>query len=161
MSLLSAPGSDEYYMGLALAEAAKETEADDVPIGCVIVDRGRIVGRARNQVELLGDATAHAEMIALTQAAAARGDWRLDGVSLYVTKEPCPMCAGAMLKSRVSRVVFGAWAPRDGAAGTVIDLLNHPGLGSEIEVLGGIREPECRHLLQEFFRRLRRPDPDE
>jgi tRNA(Arg) A34 adenosine deaminase TadA len=108
---------DEGYMGLALAEAAKAAEAGDVPIGCVVVRAGKVVGRAHNQVELLKDATAHAEMIALTQAAAAAGDWRLDGAVLYATKEPCPMCAGAILKSRVSRVVFGAEAPLDGAAG--------------------------------------------
>jgi len=147
---------DEGYMGLALAEAAKAAAAGDVPIGCVVVRAGKVVGRAHNQVELLKDATAHAEMIALTQAAAAAGDWRLDGAVLYATKEPCPMCAGAILKSRVSRVVFGAEAPLDGAAGTALDLLHHPGLGSAVPVTGGVRAEECRALLQGFFRKLRR-----
>ncbi len=150
------PADDDGYMGIALSEAARAAEAGDVPIGCVVVLKNKLIGRAHNQVELLKDATAHAEMIALTQAAAAVGDWRLDGAVLYATKEPCPMCAGAILKSRVSRVVFGAEAPLDGAAGSVLDLLRHPGLGSAVPVTGGVRAEECRALLQDFFRNLRK-----
>ncbi|HOO78250.1 MAG TPA: nucleoside deaminase [bacterium] len=162
MNLLAAAG-DDYFMGLALAEAARAAAAGEVPIGCVIAREGKVLARAHNQVELLKDATAHAEMIALTQAAAAREDWRLDGCCLFVTKEPCPMCAGAMIKARVSRLVFGAPAPRDGAAGSVVDLFSLPALGGAVEVLGGVRGEECGELLKEFFRGVReekeRPRP--
>ena len=144
-----------YYMGEALKEACRAAEKEEIPIGCVIVHEGRIIARAHNQVEMLKDATAHAEMIALTQAESHFGDWRLKDVTVFVTKEPCPMCAGAMIQTRVKKVVFGVWADRDGAAGTVLDLLNHPGLGSSIEYQGGVREEECRELLRVFFNKLR------
>ena len=145
----------DYYMGEAIKEAARAEESGDIPIGCVIVEGERIIARAHNQVELLKDATAHAEMIALTQAQEYRGDWRLNDLTLFVTKEPCPMCAGALRQTRMGKVVFGAYAPLDGAAGSVIDILDNPALGARIESVGGVREEECRALLRDFFRRVR------
>ena len=142
-------------MGEALKEAEKAAEEGEIPVGAVIVYSNRVIGRAHNQVELLKDATAHAEMIAITQAASRRDDWRLEDAALYVTKEPCPMCAGAILLCRLGKVVYGAPAPRDGAAGTVIDILNNENLDRSVEVIGGIREEECRILLQKFFQKLR------
>lgn len=144
-----------YYMGEALKQARLAAESEETPVGCVIVHEGEIIARAHNQVETLRDATAHAEMIALTQAEEYFGDWRLNGATVFVTKEPCPMCAGALVLTRVKKVVFGARAERDGAAGSVIDLLNHSVLGSSIECVGGVREEECRELLRSFFKKLR------
>lgn len=139
----------------AIREAKKAEESGDIPVGCVIVFGNRIIARAHNQVELLKDATAHAEMIAITQAEEYIGDWRLNGATLVVTKEPCPMCAGAVLQSRISTVVFGTPAPRDGAAGSAIDLLKNPALGSVVNCIGGVRQEECLALLQDFFKNLR------
>src|ERR1700744_860222 len=114
--------SDHYFMGEALRQAAKAFEAEEVPVGAVVVRNGRIIARASNQVELLKDATAHAEMLAVTQAEEAMGDWRLTGCTLYVTKEPCPMCAGGLVLARLRRVVFGAGDPKGGAAGGALNL---------------------------------------
>lgn len=147
--------SDDFFMGDALRQAAKAREAGEVPVGAVIVREGRIIARAFNQVELLKDATAHAEMLALTQAEAIVGDWRLTDCALYATKEPCPMCAGAMVHTRVSRVVFGASDPKGGAAGSAMNLLLCPALNHRCEITGGVREAECRALLQNFFARQR------
>ena len=147
--------SDDFFMGDALRQAAKAREAGEVPVGAVIVREGRIIARAFNQVELLKDATAHAEMLALTQAEAIVGDWRLTDCVLYATKEPCPMCAGAMVHTRVSRVVFGASDPKGGAAGSAMNLLHCPALNHRCEITGGVREAECRALLQNFFVRQR------
>src|ERR1700744_442863 len=143
--------SDHYFMGEALRQAARAYEAEEVPVGAVIVREGRIISRAYNQVELLRDATAHAEMLALTQAEEAVGDWRLTDCTLYVTKEPCPMCAGALVHVRVARVVFGAGDPKGGAAGGALNLLQFPTLNHRCEITAGVREPECRGLLQQFF----------
>lgn len=143
--------SDHYFMGEALRQAARAYEAEEVPVGAVVVRNGRIIARASNQVELLKDATAHAEMLALTQAEDAVGDWRLTDCTLYVTKEPCPMCAGAMVHTRVARVVFGALDPKGGAAGGAINLLQFPSLNHRCEITAGVREAECRGLLQSFF----------
>jgi tRNA(adenine34) deaminase len=143
--------SDHYFMGEALRQAAKAYEAAEVPVGAVVVRAGRIIGRAFNQVELLKDATAHAEMLAVTQAEEAIGDWRLTDCTLYVTKEPCPMCAGAIVHVRLTRVVFGAADPKAGAAGSALNLLQFPGLNHRSEITGGVREHECRTLLQSFF----------
>jgi tRNA(adenine34) deaminase len=143
--------SDHYFMGEALRQAARAYEAGEVPIGAVIVREGRIIGRACNQVELLKDATAHAEMLAITQAEEAVGDWRLNDCTLYVTKEPCPMCAGAVVHVRLARVVFGASDPKAGAAGSALNLLQFPSLNHRSTITGGVREPECRRLLQAFF----------
>ena len=142
-------------MTSAIKEAERAAESEDIPIGCVIIHENRIIARAHNQIELLKDATAHAEMIALTQAESALGDWRLNDCTLVVTKEPCPMCAGAIIHCRIGTVVYGVPAPRDGAAGSAIDILNNPELGSSVNCIGGVREEECRLLLQEFFQRVR------
>ncbi len=143
--------SDHFFMGEALRQAAKAFEAEEVPIGAVVVRAGRIIARAFNQVELLKDATAHAEMLALTQAENALGDWRLHECTLYVTKEPCSMCAGAMVHARVGRVVFGASDAKAGAAGGVLNLLQFPSFNHRCEISQGVREEECRSMLQSFF----------
>jgi tRNA(adenine34) deaminase len=147
--------SDESFMRAALRLAAKAYEADEVPVGAVVVRAGNIIGRAYNQVELLKDATAHAEMLALTQAEAAVGDWRLTDCDLYVTKEPCPMCAGALVHTRVRRVIFGCPDVRAGAAGSVINLLQMPSLNHRCEITSGVLHDECAALLQDFFRKKR------
>ena len=143
--------SDQYFMGEALRQAVKAYEAGEVPVGAVVVRGGRIIARAFNQVELLNDATAHAEMLAVTQAEQSVGDWRLTDCTLYVTKEPCPMCAGAMVHVRLARVVFGASDPKGGAAGGVVNLLQFPSLNHQCAITSGVREAECRSLLQTFF----------
>ena len=143
--------SDHYFMGEALRQAARAYEADEVPIGSVIVREGRIIARSFNQVELLKDATAHAEMLAITQAEQAVGDWRLSDCTMYSTKEPCPMCAGAIVHVRLLRVVFGANDAKAGAAGSALNLLQFPLLNHQCQITAGVREPECRHLLQNFF----------
>ncbi len=143
--------SDDYFMGEALRQAAKAYAAGEVPVGAVLVREGRIIARAANQVELLKDATAHAEMLALTQAEEAVGDWRLTDCTLYVTKEPCPMCAGAVVHTRLARVVFGVGDPKGGAAGGALNLLQFPGLNHRCDITSGVRQEECRVLLQRFF----------
>lgn len=148
--------SDHYFMGEALRQAARAFAAQEVPVGAVVVREGHIIARAYNQVELLKDATAHAEMLAITAAEEAVGDWRLTDCTLYVTKEPCPMCAGAGVHVRLARVVFGANDPKAGAAGTALNLLQFPTLNHRCAVTGGVREPECRHLLQSFFAEQRK-----
>jgi len=139
---------DFTYMRLALRQAEEAIEADDVPVGAVIVRGKTVIARAHNQTELLKDPTAHAEMIAITQAASAIGDWRLTECTLYVTKEPCPMCAGAIALARIPRVIFGAYDP-----------LNS-GLVKSAEVSGGVLEEECKALLQDFFKTLRKQAKD-
>jgi tRNA(adenine34) deaminase len=143
--------SDHYFMGEALRQAARAYAAEEVPVGAVVVQAGRIIARSFNQVELLKDATAHAEMLALTQAEEAVSDWRLTDCTLYVTKEPCPMCAGAIVHVRLARVVFGAADPKAGAAGSALNLLQFPGLNHHSQITAGVREPECRGLLRQFF----------
>src|ERR1700760_4438783 len=143
--------SDQYFMGEALRQARRALEQEEVPVGAVIVREGRIIARAGNQVETLKDATAHAEMLALTQAENAVGDWRLTDCTLYVTKEPCPMCAGAVVHTRLARVVFGASDPKGGAAGGAMNLLQFPTLNHRCEITRGVKEVECRTLLQTFF----------
>ncbi len=143
--------SDAYFMGEALRQAVRAYEAEEVPIGAVVVRGGRVISRAFNQVELLKDATAHAEMIAITAAEEAVGDWRLNDCTLYVTKEPCPMCAGAIVHVRFARVVFGCSDPKGGAAGGAMNLLQFPTLNHRCEITRGVREEECRGLLQTFF----------
>ena len=143
--------SDDYFMGEALRQAAKAYEKGEVPVGAVVVRAGKIIARAFNQVEELKDATAHAEMLALTQAENAVGDWRLTDCTLYATKEPCPMCSGAIVHTRLARIVFGASDPKGGAAGGALNLLQFPTLNHRCEITGGVREMECRALLQKFF----------
>lgn len=141
----------------ALRQARLAFDADEVPVGAVIVRENKIIARAFNQVELLKDATAHAEMLAITQAAHALGDWRLKGATLFVTKEPCPMCAGAITLSRIQRLVFGVRDDRAGGAGSVFSITSATGLNHTVNVVAGIREAEARSLLQEFFCEKRRP----
>ena len=151
------PPGDEYFMREALRQALKAGKADEVPVGAVIVRAGKIIARAHNQVELLQDATAHAEMLALTQAEAAVGDWRLIDCDLYVTKEPCAMCAGALVHTRVRRVIFGCADPAAGAAGSVINLLQMPTLNHRCDIAAGVLQDECAGILQSFFRERRNP----
>jgi len=149
------PPNNEYFMREALRLANKAVEADEVPVGAVVVREGKIIGRAYNQVELLKDATAHAEMLALTQAEAAVGDWRLADSDLYVTKEPCAMCAGALVHTRVRRVIFGCADPVAGAAGSVINLLQMSTLNHRCDIASGVLENECAAILRDFFREKR------
>jgi tRNA(adenine34) deaminase len=149
------PPNDQYFMREALRQAQKAGEAGEVPVGAVVVLAGKIIGRAHNQVELLKDATAHAEMLALTQAEAAVGDWRLTECDLYVTKEPCAMCAGALVHTRIRRVVFGCTDPAAGAAGSVMNLLQMPSLNHRCEIASGVLQDECAAILQDFFRNRR------
>lgn len=148
--------NDEYFMLRALAEAENAFAAGEVPVGAVAVQGTRIIGRAYNQVETLKDATAHAEILALTQAAAALGDWRMEDVELFVTKEPCAMCAGACVNARVKRVVYGLSDPRCGACGgSDLNVANYPGMLWQVEVKGGVLADECGALIKEFFRQVR------
>jgi tRNA(adenine34) deaminase len=142
---------DEYFMRLALREAERALEHDDVPIGCVVAHDGEIVAAAGNERELRGDPTAHAEVLALREAARALGGWRLSGTSLYVTLEPCAMCAGAIVLSRVPRVVYGTEDPKAGAAGSVLDVLSEPRLNHRPEVAGGLLAEDSADLLRRFF----------
>ena len=152
--------SDAYFMREALRMAARAYEAEEVPIGAVVVREGKIIARAFNQVELLKDATAHAEMLALTQAEAAVGDWRLNECDLFVTKEPCPMCAGALVHVRMKRVIFGCPSAKDGAGGSLLQLLQGPKLNHRCELTSGVRHDECAAMLQAFFRERRtNPSP--
>ena len=167
----------EHYMRLALRQATAARDAGEVPTGCVIVDvdaagepgRSSVIAQAHNQVETLKDPTAHAEMIAITQAASARGDWRLTGTILYVTKEPCAMCAGAIVLARIPTVVFGVTDPVRGGAVSVFGILDHPQLNHRARVVPGVLAEECAQLLQGFFRQRRRrkdsatglPDPED
>jgi len=147
--------SDAYFMGEALRQARRAGAQGEVPVGAVIVHRGQIIARAANQVETLNDATAHAEMLAITQAESVIGDWRLTECELYVTKEPCPMCAGAMVHVRLMRVIFGCPSPKDGAAGSLLNLLQHPQLNHRCLITSGVRQDEASALLQAFFRAKR------
>ena len=167
-------GFDRFFMGMALREAEKAASDGEVPTGCVVVDpavlepahdghpavidpdpaRARILGRAHNQTEGLLDATAHAEMLALTAAFNARGNWRLTGTTVYVTKEPCPMCAGALVLARPARIVWGVSDQKRGGS-TVFDIFRHPGINHHPELAQGVLEEPCRHVLQEFFRSRR------
>jgi tRNA(adenine34) deaminase len=160
MNFYSNRESDESFMREALRQARKAYEADEVPVGAVVVRAGKVIGRAYNQVELLKDATAHAEMLALTQAEAAVGDWRLIDCDLYVTKEPCVMCAGALIHVRIRRLIFGCADTRSGAAGGMINLLQHSALNHDCEITSSVLQNECAAILQDFFRQKRALDPD-
>jgi tRNA(adenine34) deaminase len=146
---------DDYFMREALRQAQKAYAAAEVPVGAVVVREGKIIGRAHNQVELLKDATAHAEMLALTQAEAAIGDWRLMDCDLYVTKEPCAMCAGAIVHTRIRRVIFGCADLSAGAAGSMMNLLQMPTFNHRCEITWGVLQEECAAILQDFFRKRR------
>ena len=151
--------SDAHFMREALRQAVRAYEADEVPVGAVVVHEGRVIARDFNRVEAQKDATAHAEMLALTAAEAAIGDWRRTGCTLYSTKEPCPMCAGAIVHCRVDRVVFGTADPKGGAAGGALNLLHSPTLTHQCQITSGVREEDCRQLIQQFFRD-KRAQPD-
>lgn len=146
---------DEYFMRRALLQAEYAMASGEVPIGAVAVKDSIVIGAAHNQVESLRDATAHAEIIAITQAAMAIGNWRLNDVDIYVTKEPCAMCAGAMVNSRVKRVVFGMKDPRSGCAGSALDVTGFPGMLHKVEVVSGILEEECANIIKDFFIKAR------
>src|SRR4029434_1163556 len=152
--MIDLPG-DETFMHEALRQAQKAYAADEVPVGAVVARAGKGIGRAYHQGELLKDATAHAEMLALTQAEAAVGDWRLTDCDLYVTKEPCPMCAGALVHTRIRRVIFGCTDPSAGAAGSVMNLLQMPAFNHRCDIASGVLEDTCAAILQNFFRRRR------
>ncbi|MEJ7817630.1 MAG: tRNA adenosine(34) deaminase TadA [Thermoleophilaceae bacterium] len=142
---------DEYFMRLALREADRALEHDDVPVGCVIVAAGEVVAAARNERELRGDPTAHAEVLALREASQRLDSWRLDDTVIYVTLEPCAMCAGAIVLARVPRAVYGATDPKTGAAGSVLDVLSEPRLNHRPDVAGGLLAEESAALLRAFF----------
>jgi tRNA(adenine34) deaminase len=143
------------YMQYAIREAQRALDIGEVPVGCVIVHEGEIIGKAHNQREVLQDPTAHAEMLAITQAAAHYKSWRLEDAKLFVTLEPCPMCAGAIILSRVSEVYFGANDPKAGACGTLMNLLADPRFNHQPQLHPGLLAEECGALLTNFFRRIR------
>lgn len=146
---------DERWMRLALGQARQALERDEVPVGAVVVHQNQVLSQAHNLRESLRDPLAHAEMLALRRASRRRGDWRLDGATLYVTLEPCPMCAGALLAARLDRVVFAAPNFEQGAAGTVMNVADHPGFTRQVRIDSGVLAGECSQLLEEFFQRKR------
>jgi tRNA(adenine34) deaminase len=145
----------EHWMGYALREAEKAASRGEVPVGAVVIASNQIIGRGHNLVETLQDATAHAEMISITAAAGSVGSWRLDAAALYVTLEPCPMCSGAILLSRISSVIYGAADPRFGACGSVTNVIGKNPFGPPVQVVAGILESQCQMLVQEFFQKMR------
>jgi tRNA(adenine34) deaminase len=153
--LMSLLDENVRYMQYAIREAKRALEVGEVPVGCVIVHEGEIIGKAFNQRELLQDPTAHAEILAITQAAAHLKTWRLEGSKLYVTLEPCPMCAGAIILSRMKEVYFGAFDPKAGACGTLMNLLGDKRFNHQPAVHSGLLADECGALLTNFFRRIR------
>ncbi|MGE5391387.1 MAG: tRNA adenosine(34) deaminase TadA [Deltaproteobacteria bacterium] len=142
---------DQQHMTEALHLAREAGARGEVPVGAVVVQNGEVIAAAANEKELRSDATAHAEMLALQRASERLGHWRLSEATLYVTLEPCPMCAGAMIQARLGRLVFGAVDPKAGAAGSVLDILDHPGLNHQVKVKSGVMADECGQLLTEFF----------
>ncbi len=150
--------NDEYYMRAALRCAERAAEAGEVPIGAVAVMDGRIIARAWNQVEMLKDATAHAEILLISSISGILKDWRMDNVDIYVTKEPCAMCAGAMVNARVRRVIFGLPDPRSGAAGGALDITGFPGMLHQVEVKSGVLAEDCGKIIRDFFRTVRSSD---
>jgi len=146
---------DHDFMGEALREAELAAAEGEIPVGCVIVSEGRIVGRGHNRREQDQDPTAHAEIVALRAAARALGFWRVTPAVCYVTCEPCPMCAGALVNARVDRLVFGCSDPKAGACGTLFDIVSDPRLNHRLEVTAGVRAEECRSILQSFFQQRR------
>jgi len=147
--------SDTFLMEQALRQARRAFQAGEVPVGAVIVHEGLVIARAHNQVETLHDATAHAEMLALSQAQEAFGDWRLTDCDLYVTKEPCPMCAGAIVHCRIRRVIFGVRDPKGGGAGGLLNILQQPTLNHASEITPGVLEEESLAILKSFFQEAR------
>ena len=144
--------NDETFMKVALEEARRGYESGEVPVGAVVVKDGQVIGKAHNDRESTKDPLGHAELRAIQEASRLIGDWRLDGCVMYVTLEPCPMCAGAILQSRFEKVVYGAGDEKAGACGTVMNIPDYPGFGACIEVTPGVLENECRKILKSFFR---------
>lgn len=149
------PQLHQMYMQMALQQAEQAARSDEVPVGAVIVREGSIIAAAHNQREMLRDPTAHAEMIAITQAAEAVGGWRLEDCILYVTLEPCPMCAGAILQARIPVVVFGALDPKAGAVSSLYEMLNDTRLNHRCEIVSGVLQDRCGQILTDFFRQRR------
>ncbi|MCL2665801.1 MAG: tRNA adenosine(34) deaminase TadA [Defluviitaleaceae bacterium] len=147
--------NDIEYMQEAYGEACKAFSNNETPVGCVIVFDGKIIGRGANGRNAKKNALAHAEIIAINQACIYIGDWRLENCRLYVTVEPCPMCAGAIVQARIPIVVFGAANPKAGCCGSVMDILNHPGLNHRVAVTAGLMERECGDLMTDFFKKLK------
>ena len=143
------------YMRAALVEAEKACALGEVPVGAIVALDGEIIGRGHNLRETLKDSSAHAELLAMREAAVHLGDWRLNGAILYSTLEPCPMCAGALVQFRVTKLVYGAADPKAGAIDSVHDVVRQPRFNHRVEVVAGVLEEECRHILQKFFRKLR------
>ena len=146
---------DERWMDHALREAEQAYKRKEVPIGALVVQNGKVIGRAYNQVETLKDPTAHAEMIAITAAATQLGNHRFDKCTLYVTLEPCAMCAGAIVLARLERVVFGASDPKAGACGTLFNIVKDKRLNHQVELVGGVLEAKCSGILKDFFSKVR------
>ncbi|NOY79013.1 MAG: tRNA adenosine(34) deaminase TadA [Calditrichaeota bacterium] len=144
-----------YWMGKALEEAGKAYDEGEVPVGAVVVWENRIIGRGHNQTEALQDPTAHAEILAITAAASFLSSWRLEGVSLYVTLEPCPMCAGAIVNSRIPTLVFGAFDPKRGACGSLYNIVQDERLNHRVQLISGVLAEESSDLLRQFFKELR------
>ena len=149
-------GTDEKYMREALKQAKKAAAIEETPIGCVIVYEGNVIARGYNRRNTEGSTLAHAELIAIRRAAKKLGDWRLEGCTIYITLEPCPMCAGAIVQARIPRCVIGARNPKAGSAGSVIDILHVAGFNHQVELTDGILAEECSALMTGFFRELRR-----
>ena len=149
------PTEDQYFMDLALAEAAAAAEMGEVPVGAIVVHEGKVISSAHNRREVDGDPSAHAEFIAMRDAARVLGDWRLEDCTVYVTLEPCAMCAGLMVNARVPRCVYAATDPRGGFLGSLGHLSSHPVLNHRFEVTAGVRAEEAADLLRSFFRRIR------
>lgn len=148
--------TDEFFMQLALEEAKKAEELGEVPIGAIIVRNGEIIGRGYNRREIDRDPLAHAELLAIKEASQTLGGWRLLDTTLYVTLEPCPMCAGAIVQARISRVVFGTYDPKAGCAGTLMNLLQEPRFNHQVEITSSVCETECAEILKSFFKKLRK-----
>ncbi|MEE9555237.1 MAG: tRNA adenosine(34) deaminase TadA [candidate division Zixibacteria bacterium] len=156
-SLAPDTGFDEKFMHEAIKEARKALADDEVPVGCVIVFDGKIIGRGYNRTESLQDPTAHAEMLAVTSAAENLGSWRLNGVTIYSTLEPCAMCAGALVLARVDRLVFGAPDPKFGACGSIFNIVSEPRTNHRMSVSMGLLQDDCAAIMQDFFRKKRKP----
>jgi tRNA(adenine34) deaminase len=153
--------NDEYYMKEALKAAQDAYDAGEVPIGTVIVHNGEIIGRGFNRRNTEGNPLCHAEIIAINEAAHFMGDWRIEECTMYVTVEPCPMCAGAIVQARIPRVVYGAKNPKAGCAGSVLDVLNEPKLNHQVDVTEGVLKEECAAMMKEFFKRFRKKEKKE
>lgn len=153
--------NDEYYMKEALKAAQDAYDAGEVPIGAVIVHNGEIIGRGFNKRNTEDNPLCHAEIIAINEAAHFMGDWRIEECTMYVTVEPCPMCAGAIVQARIPRVVYGAKNPKAGCAGSVLDVLNEPKLNHQVDVTEGVLKEECAAMMKEFFKRFRKKEKKE